>query len=397
MSDGVIFAFFYHEVFCGVQSGVDGAVGRWVAALFWAAGGFFGVVGGWGWGWRGFTRGRTDSWTPPTPSAPTEGHVSRAVTPFLHQWLVKLSAGSRVDAGPAVFAIVLQAGDVGTEEGGKLAPTACPLALVAHLVVQDVRFDLHPFVDVIVLQLNEASADGSDVALLIGEGHTASSLWVFELRVRVDASIANTSVQPVHNHSQFHCTQGPWHPPNKDSLAGIQRLGAIHDKVTVAQVPGTDLDRFVFDGWTGYTQVEFSILLNAGVNQSLNRGFFLEKQEGIAFRGEVGFALSFVGPVYNQVPIATKTVGDFIFIYVRGEASNKDLPGVALHPFSVLTAGWRVQAWSQGGVTVAIVEETVFKGKKTGTAIQWHYVVCSRMMKVEAHASFVMVSPYHIH
>lgn len=62
----------------------------------------------------------------------------------------------------------------------------------------------HPFVDVIVLQLNEASADGSNVALLIGEGHTTSSLWVFELRVGVDASVANTSVQPVHDHSQLH-------------------------------------------------------------------------------------------------------------------------------------------------------------------------------------------------
>lgn len=63
----------------------------------------------------------------------------------------------------------------------------------------------HPFVDVIVLQLNKASADGSDVALLIGEGHAAGSLWVFELWVRVNASIANTSVQPVHDHSQLHC------------------------------------------------------------------------------------------------------------------------------------------------------------------------------------------------
>lgn len=63
----------------------------------------------------------------------------------------------------------------------------------------------HPFVNVIVLQLNEASADGSDVALLIGEGHTARSLWVFELRVGVDASVANTSIQPVHDHSQLHC------------------------------------------------------------------------------------------------------------------------------------------------------------------------------------------------
>lgn len=77
------------------------------------------------------------------PSAPAEGHVSRAVAPLLHQWLVKLSAGSRVDAGPAVLAVVLQAGDVGTEEGGELPPTACPLALITHLVIQDVRLHLH--------------------------------------------------------------------------------------------------------------------------------------------------------------------------------------------------------------------------------------------------------------
>lgn len=77
------------------------------------------------------------------PSAPAEGDVSRAVAALFHQWLVKLSAGSRVDAGPAVLAVVLQASDVGTEEGGELPPAASPLALVTHLVVQDVRLHLH--------------------------------------------------------------------------------------------------------------------------------------------------------------------------------------------------------------------------------------------------------------
>lgn len=81
--------------------------------------------------------------TPPLPSAPAEGHVSRAVASLLHQWLVKFPAGSRVDAGPAVLAVVLQAGDIGAEEGGKLPPAARPLALVTHLVVQDVRLHLH--------------------------------------------------------------------------------------------------------------------------------------------------------------------------------------------------------------------------------------------------------------
>lgn len=58
----------------------------------------------------------------------------------------------------------------------------------------------------------------------------------------------------------------------------------------------------------------------------------------------------------------------FTFIYVRGEASDKDLPGVALHPLSVLTASWRVQARGQGGVAMAIIKKTVLEGKKTGAA-----------------------------
>lgn len=42
--------------------------------------------------------------------------------------------------------------------------------------------------------------------------------------------------------------------------------------------------RFVFDGRTGYTQVELAILLNAGIDQGLNRSLFLEEQEGIAWK-----------------------------------------------------------------------------------------------------------------
>lgn len=61
-----------------------------------------------------------------------------------------------------------------------------------------------------------------------------------------------------------------------------------------------------------------------------------------------------------------RTVPLFTFINVRGEASDKDLPRVALHPLPVLTAGGRVQARGQGGVAVTVVKETVFKGEETG-------------------------------
>lgn len=33
----------------------------------------------------------------------------------------------------------------------------------------------------------------------------------------------------------------------------------------------------------------------------------------VTFGWEVGFALSLVGPVHNQVPVATKAVGDLIY------------------------------------------------------------------------------------
>lgn len=54
------------------------------------------------------------------------------------------------------------------------------------------------------------------------------------------------------------------------------------------------------------------------------------------------------------------------FVYIRRKASDKDLPGVALHPLSVLTACRGVEARSQGRVNVAVIEETILKREKTG-------------------------------
>lgn len=65
--------------------------------------------------------------------------------------------------------------------------------------------DAYPFVNVIVLELHKARADGCDVALLIGERHAASTFGVLQLRVRVDAGIADTTIQTVHDHCQFDC------------------------------------------------------------------------------------------------------------------------------------------------------------------------------------------------
>lgn len=105
-----------------------------------------------GWGGQVWVHeGRADSCGFPL-SAPAEGDVAGAISPLLHQWLVKLSAGPGVDAGPAVLTVVLQTGDVGTEEGGELPPAASPLALITHLVIQDVWLHLH---------LGDKAGDGS--------------------------------------------------------------------------------------------------------------------------------------------------------------------------------------------------------------------------------------------
>lgn len=166
-------------------------------------------------------------------SAPAERDVTRAVASLLHQWFVELPPGAGMDARPAVFAVILQTGDVGTEEGGELPTTACALALITHLIIQHIWLHFHPFVNVIVLELHKASADGCNVALLIGERHAAGTFRVLQLWVRINASIADTTVQTVHDHCQFNSSKGSWNSPNKDSFSGVQRLRTIHYKVTV--------------------------------------------------------------------------------------------------------------------------------------------------------------------
>lgn len=69
--------------------------------------------------------------------------MSGPVSPLLDQWLVELSSGTGVDGGPAVLAVVLETGDVSAEEGSKLPPTACPLALITQLVIQHIWLDFH--------------------------------------------------------------------------------------------------------------------------------------------------------------------------------------------------------------------------------------------------------------
>lgn len=65
----------------------------------------------------------------------------------------------------------------------------------------------HPFIDFSMLQLYKASTDSSNVALLIREGDPPGSLGVLQLWVCVYASVANPTIQAVHDHSKLHCRE----------------------------------------------------------------------------------------------------------------------------------------------------------------------------------------------
>ena len=53
------------------------------------------------------------------------------------------------------------------------------------------------------MKLNEPSADGCDVALLIGESDPTGSFRVLEFGVSIDASVAYSAIKPVHDHSEL--------------------------------------------------------------------------------------------------------------------------------------------------------------------------------------------------
>lgn len=62
------------------------------------------------------------------------------------------------------------------------------------------KWRLYPLVNVSVLQLDESRADGSDVTLLIGEGHSPRPLGVLELWICVNTCVADSAVEAIHNH-----------------------------------------------------------------------------------------------------------------------------------------------------------------------------------------------------
>ena len=117
----------------------------------------------------------------------------------------------------------LQTDDVSAEERSKFPPTSRSLAFVTMLVIEYVRLDLnlsnwgvngsfdseisatHSLVDVPVLKLNKARADGGDVALLVGERHSPCTFRILEIGVNIYSGVADASVQTVHDHRKLHC------------------------------------------------------------------------------------------------------------------------------------------------------------------------------------------------
>lgn len=103
---------------------------------------------------------------------PTIEGWTRSFRAFFNKGLVVLATLPAVYLNPTLLTVILKACDIGAEERRKFTTASRTLAFVTHLVIQDIRLDLHPLVDVVVLQLDESSADGRNVALLIRESDT---------------------------------------------------------------------------------------------------------------------------------------------------------------------------------------------------------------------------------
>ena len=76
-------------------------------------------------------------------SLPTKWQRTGPISALLDQRFVIFSSGTRMNRCPTSFTIVLETGDIGTEERGKLAAAPRPGTLVAQLIVQHVRFHFH--------------------------------------------------------------------------------------------------------------------------------------------------------------------------------------------------------------------------------------------------------------
>lgn len=135
-------------------------------------------------------------------SAPAERDVPRAVASLLHQRFVELPPGAGMYARPAVFAVILQTGDVGTEERGKLPTTARALALITHLIIQHIwlHFHLHPKrkdrKTCLAKLRPTSSCEGLQYGLRIGVGQTKA-------RVKVQTKALESLHSQMYDHRQI--------------------------------------------------------------------------------------------------------------------------------------------------------------------------------------------------
>lgn len=65
------------------------------------------------------------------------------ISSLFHERLVEFSSSTRMNACPAVFTVILQAGNIGTEEWSKFPTTASALAFITHLIIKHVWLHFH--------------------------------------------------------------------------------------------------------------------------------------------------------------------------------------------------------------------------------------------------------------
>ena len=102
---------------------------------------------------------------------------------------------------------------------------------------------------------------------------------IFEFRIHINACVAHSTIQSIHNHGQFNCPQRAWHSTDKYGFPGIQWMRVIHHKIWVIQVPRPDLNLdFRRKKNTMLVFCLFAILLKARVFVSLSVEFWVVLQ-----------------------------------------------------------------------------------------------------------------------
>lgn len=88
---------------------------------------------------------------------------------------------------------------------------------------------------------------------------------------------------PAPPHTQTNYIADCWEKSTSKSQQQVAMSALRHCRMCVC-LHVFPTDRLVFDGRAGHTEVQLSVLFDAGIDQSLHGALILEQQEGVSWR-----------------------------------------------------------------------------------------------------------------